>query len=646
MKTRTFPFIFSFVTMIIGLLSFCPVTHAALPFSYDVDYALDTQSEQPRSVAVIWITPQSGYYAYAHHGDSAKPAELVLRATTGVTPPLTVLYPVGRMRQDFFEPDKTISAYEGRFPIFVRFDAGTTTRFIANLSLLLCSRQNCIPVQQEISLDIPDRLTPLADVSWQEAYRAALPGRAPVQDFSSSETDSSRIPVIPPTGSFSASTQKPLPVSNLIPLSEKHISVSSEPKEHQEWTFTPRFPQQALEPTALGTAMLLGLLAGLILNVMPCVLPVLTMKISGLLSASGHTDERSRLKHFREHNLLFAAGILTWFIVLAVTVGSMGLAWGGLFQNVGLVYGLLLLVFLLSLSLFDVFTLPILDFKVGASGNPRTQAYLAGLVATLLATPCSGPLLGGVLGWAALQPLPVVMAVFTATGIGMSTPYLVLAAWPRAARILPKPGAWTGIMERLVGFFLMGTAIYLLSILPETQRLSALVTLLIAALAAWIWGQWGGLRASGRQKAFTGTLAVLMVAGAIWWSVQPPAVAAPWQPFSASSFRAVLAKQPLLVEFTADWCPSCKVLERTVLTPERLRSAIDRYGVRLIKVDLTRPDPEAQALLRSLGSVSIPVTAVFPQGTLSDSPLVLRDLYTPGQLEDVLKTLPIVQREQ
>lgn len=626
--------------MFIGLFTFCPDTHAALPFSFDVDYALDTESGQPRPVAVIWVTPESGYYTYAHHGDSAKPAELVLRAATGVTPPLTVLYPAGHLRQDFFEPDKTISAYEGRFPIFVRFDTDTATRFIANLSLLLCSRQNCIPVQQEIQLDIPARLTSLADVPWQEAYRAALPGRAPVQD--SPAAVSHAMPVIPPTGSFS-STRTPLPVSNAIPLAEKHNTASSELTENQEWTFTPRFPQQSLEPTALGTAMLLGLLAGLILNVMPCVLPVLTMKISGLLSASGHTDESSRLKHFREHNLLFAAGILTWFIVLAITVGSMGLAWGGLFQNAGLVYGLLLLVFLLSLSLFDVFTLPILDFKVGASGNPRTQAYLAGLVATLLATPCSGPLLGGVLGWAALQPLPVVMAVFIATGIGMSIPYLILAAWPRAARILPKPGAWTGIMERLVGFFLMGTAIYLLSILPETQRLSAIVTLLVAALAAWIWGQWGGLRASGRQKAFTGTLAVLMVASAIWWSVQPPAAVAPWQPFSVSSFRAVLAKQPLLVEFTADWCPSCKVLERTVLTPERLRSAIDRYGVRLIKVDLTRPSPEAQALLRSLGSVSIPVTAVFPQGDLSGSPIVLRDLYTPGQLEDALKTLSIVQ---
>ena len=305
-------------------------------------------------------------------------------------------------------------------------------------------------------------------------------------------------------------------------------------------------------------------------------------------------------------------------------------------------YGLLILVFLLSLSLFDVFTLPVLDFKVGASRNPKTQAYLTGLVATLLATPCSGPLLGGAVSAGRhSSPCPVIVAVFTATGIGMALPYLVLAAWPGAARIRPKPGAWTGIMERLVGFFLMGTAIYLLSILPESQRLAALVTLLVCALAAWMWAAMGGLRASGRQKLFTGALALLMVCGSIWWSVQPaPEPPAPWETFRADTFRSLLKKEPPTVGFTADWRPSCEFLEQTVLTPPNACTpSRNATGLRLIKVDLTRPDPEAQALLRAIGSVSIPVTAIFPKGLLSNSPIVLRDLYTASQLEDALATL-------
>ncbi|WP_300686942.1 thioredoxin family protein, partial [uncultured Bilophila sp.] len=121
--------------------------------------------------------------------------------------------------------------------------------------------------------------------------------------------------------------------------------------------------------------------------------------------------------------------------------------------------------------------------------------------------------------------------------------------------------------------------------------------------------------------------------------VLPAPEPAPWEPFRPETFQSLLKKEPLLLDFTADWCPSCKFLEQTVLTPKRLRSLQERYGLRLIKVDLTRPDPEAQALLRALDSVSIPVTAIFPKGLLSNSPLVLRDLYTSGQLDQALSTL-------
>lgn len=579
----------------------------ALPLKTDVAYGEEGSIGRP--VAILWLTPQGGYHTYAHDETEGLPTTVTVRDAAGRPADVAVLYPAGRLTPDTFDPGKQIRAYSGRFPIFIRFDGlaaqPEARTYSADLSMLLCSSKNCVPVQKTLELRLPATLSPLPPEALQ-AYRQAQKGT--------------------PSSAQAA----------LVPLSSSAAPQAAPPAE---WRFTPRFPQAALEPAALGTALFLGLLAGLLLNVMPCVLPVLTMKISALLTASGYADEGERLRHFREHNLLFAAGILTWFLVLAVCVGGLGLAWGGLFQNAGLVYGLLILVFLLSLSLFDVFTLPVLDFKVGASSNPRSQAYLTGLVATLLATPCSGPLLGGVLGWVALQPLPVVMAVFTATGLGMALPYLVLAAWPGAARVLPKPGAWSGVMERLVGFFLMGTALYLLSILPAARRLPALVALLVCALAAWMWGQWGGLRASFRQKALVVALAVGMAGGAVWWSVLPAPEPAPWQHFNAETFRSLLKKEPLLVEFTADWCPSCKFLEQTVLTPKRLRDIRERYGLRLIKVDLTRPDPEAQALLRAIGSVSIPVTALFPKGLLANSPLVLRDLYTSSQLDAALATL-------
>lgn len=620
MKTKNACPLWLILCIVTGFLLYAAASAraASLPFSLDVEYAeLDGQP-----TALLWVTPQKGYHTYSHYADAPIPTSLNVHDAQGQPAAAAVLYPQGQLTPDTFEPAKQILAYTARFPIFVRFDAPSSGSFAAELSMLLCSDKNCVPVQQTVSLTLPETLPP--------------PSAAALEAYG--QLGKTNVPA--PAQPASPQTNPQQTAAQVTPLSAPSVQLAPEnPAEPEQWSFTPRFPRESLEPTALGTALLLGLLAGIILNIMPCVLPVLTMKVSALLSASGHENESRRLAHFREHNVLFAAGILTWFLVLAFCVGALGLAWGGLFQNTHLVYGLLILVFLLSLSLFDVFTLPVLDFKVGASNNPKTQAYLTGLVATLLATPCSGPLLGGVLGWAALQPLPVIVAVFTATGIGMALPYLVLAAWPGAARILPKPGAWTGIMERLVGFFLMGTAIYLLSILPESQRLAALVTLLVCALAAWIWGQWGGLRASGRQKLFTGALALLMVGGSIWWSVQPAPEPAPWEAFQADTFRSLLKKEPLMVEFTADWCPSCKFLEQTVLTPKRLHAAKERYGLRLIKVDLTRPDPEAQALLRAVGSVSIPVTAIFPKGLLSNSPIVLRDLYTSSQLESALATL-------
>ncbi len=610
MNIRTSPLIFLFLVLFLGFSFFSPAASAAEKiWSAQITYAAAGDTEDGHPIAAIHISLADGYYVYSHHGDAEMPTELTLPGKEGKALPASILYPQGELRPDLFEPGKQVLAYTGDFFIFVRPETLSDSRsFTASLSMLACSRRNCVPIMDKLSLTFPDPLPILDYMEWKEIYAGLASSALPLQSSKPNQDDSAPV-------------------------------LSAPAPDGASWGFSPRYPQDALEPAALGTALLLGLLAGLILNAMPCVLPVLTMKISALLAASGHADDQARIAHFREHNLLFAAGILSWFFVLAICVGVFGLAWGGLFQDSRIVFGLLLLVFLLSLSLFDVFTLPVLDFKIGASGTPRMQAYLTGLVATLLATPCSGPLLGGVLGWAALQPLPIVIAVFIATGLGMAAPYLLLVACPGAARILPKPGAWTGVMERLVGFFLMGTALYLLSILPEALRLSALAVLLVASLAAWTWGRWGSFRASGTRKLLIAALAVFMIGGSIGWAFAPQPAPAPWTTFSVATFRSLWGQTPLLVEFTADWCPSCKVLEHTVLTPSRLHGLIERYGVRLIKVDLTRPDPEAEALLRALGSVSIPVAAIFPTGDMADSPIVLRDLYTADQLEKALSTL-------
>lgn len=568
---------------------------------------------QARVVVGLEISLPDGHYTYAHSPDVPRPTDVQVFTPEGTPLPAEVRYPKSVEREDFFEAGKRVPAYEGRFILFIQPMKAASIAQV-RFSMLVCSQKNCTPVEQEFSVpltspalrDLPDRMDSAVLAAWRQGVTFNTPEAPP--------------PSLVPA----------------VALSPDEAFTDFPP------ALEPRFADPGLEPSALFMALWLGLLAGLVLNVMPCVLPVLTIKLTALLGAGGsELDEAGRIRRFREHNLYFSAGIISWFALLAGAVGGLGLAWGGLFQQVSVVYGLLILVFLLGLSLFDVFTLPVLDLKLahGSGASPRVQAYLSGLVVTLLATPCSGPLLGGVLGWAASQPLFSVVLVFLATGVGMALPYLALAIWPGVAKKFPKPGPWTGIVERLAGFFLMATALYLLSVLPETLRFSALGVLLVTALAAWIWGRWGSL-ASLKQQCLTGVLCVALVGGALLLSLRQPEIV-PWQNFTPQTFSRELGRTPMLVEFTADWCPTCKVLERTVLTPERLADLRARYGLLLVKVDMTRPDAQAEALLRALGSVSIPVAAIFPAGDNALKPVVLRDLYTGKQLEEaVIQAIP------
>ncbi len=569
---------------------------AAPSYNLPIKGSVSVQTNQSQTVITLHLDIAKEYYVYANNSDTPKPATVQLFGPNKEPLAFTATFPEGVWRQDVFDSQKRVLAYEGAFSVTLaldqKLDDSTAQNIAVGFDGLLCSPVNCVPVAQ--------------------VYFADHRPSTALRSFS----HKAAIPLLPALALSTAST----PLANAMP------------------NFTPRYFQAHLEPQGLGMALVLGLLAGLILNIMPCVLPVLTIKISGLLHASGHHAPAERMKTFREHNLLFAAGVLTWFFCLAFLISVFGLAWGSLFQNDIVVYALLLLVFVLALSLFDVFTLPLVDFKVNATASPRVQAYFSGCIATFLATPCSGPLLGGVLGWVALQSPAIAFLVFLATGIGMALPYLLLALFPNVARFFPKPGPWTTVMERLVGFFLLGTCVYLLSILPDSMQISSIITLLIAALAAWVWGQWGALHISLGRRLTARMFAVALVVGAVWWSFIPTQSLV-WRSFEAKSFYANLGKRTVLVEFTADWCPSCKALEHTVLTPATLEPLIQEYDLELIRVDLTRAHAEGEALQQALQSVSLPLTAIFPKGENAHAPLVLRDLYTSNQLRQALQTL-------
>lgn len=577
------------------------ITHSPLDVKFA--YALDTGTFPETVIIKMLLTIDDNYYTYTHNEKEGLPTKVVLQNSSGTIFQSRIFYPEGEIHEDTSSGINLKKVYSGEFPIFLQVQKDTlTSESEVQLSLLLCSSKHCIPVNRTIPITLPNPLPSIDEVPWEDTY---LLYTNPVVHAAESER------------SIDSTEQTTDITESLLP-----------------WDLHPRYFQAGLEPTRIELALLFGFLAGLILNIMPCVLPVLTLKFSFILSHLGYKGEHC-LRYVREQNLLFAAGILSWFVMLALGVEVLELAWGGFFQSVPVVYGLMLIVFILALSLFGFFTLPIIDFKIETTSFPRVQAYFTGVMTTLLATPCSGPLLGGVLGWAVLQPFYIIFIVFLATGLGMSLPYIIFAFKPQCIRFLPRPGAWCGTLEQLVGFFLLGTTIYLLSILPETMLIQAVVTLLITAFAVWCWGVFGGLSVSYRQRVVVGLVASCMIAMSVLWSFYHTEKAH-WLSYSDTKFRKELGLTPMLVEFTADWCPTCKLLEKTVLTTSFLEQLVNEYGIKLIKVDLTNKYSEAEALLRALGSVSIPVTAIFPSGEKSNQPLVLRDVYTSEQLEKAL----------
>lgn len=487
------------------------------------------------------------------------------------------------------------------------------------VSGLLCSADNCLPFNKTVQIAHTDE-DKLASV--------------PPPEFANYDVSSL---FMTESGSGIAQVADINPLESLLtPLGQETAPGIFNPTTAYN-SFKPQYFQPALEVSSLGSAIFFGLFAGLLLNLMPCVLPVLSLKFSALMAVSTMTDRRQQARAFKAHCLIFALGIMTWFGILSLLFGLAGMAWGQLFQEPLVVCVIALILFLLGLSLFGVFTLPVLDLKASSSANPHWQAFTSGLLATLLATPCSGPLLGGVLGWALQQPLNSLVATILSVGLGMAMPYCIMAFKPRLVNLLPKPGPWTLRLEQLLGFLLMGSVVYLFSQLPEKWMFPFLVGLMGIAFSAWLWGQIGHLGAKPwlRRLARLGavcTMGLVILIAKVSLTDNPN-----WEPFEPKSFEAILGKENVLVQFTADWCPSCKALEHTTLNEDRMQRLRSKYDMRTIRVDLTRENEAGQALLEAMGSSSIPVLVLFPKGEESSAPLVVRDLITPRQLKDALR---------
>ncbi len=591
-------------------------------------YKLPLGDPSGRVLAVLTLVSAPGWHAYAvGPAESGQSAQAALAAGNSQA---LVFFPPGVPTPDALEPDKTVLVYEGRTPIFVPLTDAmlAAPALTGRVKVFSCSATSCWPSNLEVNVPLDKAadtaaLPPAEAAPWWPVFSAL---RSAALAMPAAVCPEPAHPGLPRAATQAAA---PAPEAAAPAASGQGFPGNLTPR-----SFTP-----ALEVSSLLKAASLAFLAGFILNFMPCVLPVVSLKLSGLLALCGEEGKVERRRILREHNFFFALGILIYFVALSVLLGGLGMAWGEMFQSPQLAIVVTAVLFALSLSLFGVFHLPVVDLKIssGGRGHTRRGAFLTGMLTTLLATPCSGPFLGGVLAWTLLQPLHVVTTVFCAIGLGMAAPYGVLAIWPRLVRFLPRPGAWMHGLEKAMAFILAATCLYFLALLPPQRLLPALAALWATALGAYLFGHGANLSHGPLRRAGAAVAALVVAGGGLAFALTyaPPAETG-WVAYTPEALERHLGKENVVLDFTADWCPTCKLLERTVLTPPRVAQWASRHKTVFMRVDLTRQTPPAMALLRALGSQSIPVVAFFPAGEKAGSPLVLRDLFTAGQFEQAM----------
>jgi thiol:disulfide interchange protein DsbD len=431
--------------------------------------------------------------------------------------------------------------------------------------------------------------------------------------------------------------EKSSPPSNIINIEKKQSAENEDVSKKLEGeNFNPEFTSSNV--TGLLQAILFGLLAGFILNFMPCVLPVVSLKVMSFVQSAGKSRKALILL-----GLFFSAGIITSFTVLASLAAFFGYNWGGLFQNRPFLIVMTLLVFAMALSMFEVFTINTPGFAGNLSkkqSNQYAEAYAKGLFATLLTTPCSGPFLGGTLSWALSQPPLIIFIIFISIGIGMSLPYLALTLNPKLLKFLPKPGNWLSVFEKIMAFLLIFTVVYLLSIFDKESILPMILLLSVAALGFWQYGKFGSV-INNRNKRFVSLFAlILIITGGYFLSFhyffKIENVQITKNEFSVEKLYSNRNNKVTVVKWTADWCPNCTLVEKLSLNTSNVSKVLNENNIEILTADITRKSPDAEKLLELLGNRSIPFLAVFPKGEAFNTPICLRDVYSEKDVIDAI----------
>jgi suppressor for copper-sensitivity B len=457
-----------------------------------------------------------------------------------------------------------------------------------------------------------------------EGYRTAAEAAEPLAAFYDPKS----------TAEIAGNTPSP-PATSATPPGNAAVSTSAYDLS--------RVALQATETGSLSYYIALAFVGGLILNLMPCVLPVIGLKVMSFVEQSG----KSRA-HALMLNAWFSAGIIVVFLLLGVLAATAHLTWGGQFGSTSFNVTMAAVVFAMALSLLGVWEVPIPGFfgsgsvQSAASKEGPLGAFLKGVVTTVLATPCTAPLMAAAIAWAVTQPIAINLVVFGTVGLGMASPYLLVGVYPELLRFLPKPGQWMETFKQISGFVLLGTVVFILSFIEPAAVVPTIMLLLGIAVACWIVARTPLTAEFGaRVKAWTSAAVVVLLFVGVSFGVMYRLAIAPadksWQPFSLERLQQVAVEEgkTVLVDFSAEWCINCKAYEKAVLHTQPVEQAIAESGAVTMYADFTAYPPEIARTIKALGADGVPVIAVFPGGA-PFSPIVIRGGY---RQQDIINAL-------
>ncbi len=414
--------------------------------------------------------------------------------------------------------------------------------------------------------------------------------------------------------------------------------------------------------TSLWLVLLAAFAGGLILNLMPCVFPIISIKVLGFVNQAHEGHGTSRL-----HGWLFTAGILVCFWLLAgalllLRAGGEQIGWGFQLQSPIFLSLLGVIFFLLSLNLFGVFEIGTGLAGTGSEWTSRSDwlgSFSSGLLAVIIATPCTAPFMGAALGYALTQPAYVAMLVFTALGAGMAAPYLILSHSQALIQRIPRPGPWMESLKQFMGFVLLAAVLWMLWVLNQQAGSMAVLLLLAGFLAAamgcWVYGRWGALSRPRPTRLVARTLGVFVVLASTGLTVQavntlaPAATAEPasdtrraggleWIPYDPATVQELRQEgRPVFIDFTAAWCLTCQVNKRVALRNPDIVERFRELNVAPVVADWTNRDPEITRALAEFDRSGVPFYVIYDGA--GGEPKTLPELLTPGIVLDALEDL-------